>query len=490
MMPYLPSEGPPKAATDRNYDSETDGPGLADAFRFLYRRRIKLLARFLVFFGLCLVVFLYIYFTSPRMVGGTLALNFTGIENQEYPSGKKFSVEDFRSPDLLTKAMADAGVSGDRLDLRTVAAHTYVIPVIPSEIQSRWKKQERDGTKKEQYSPNEFKLEIVIADLTDEQRLRLFDAIIKRYQERVKYDQKEALGFVTTGDVSYDTLATIYDFWDIPTLFGDTYRLLNGRIKSVTDESLEFQDPKFQLAFREVAKDLNTWYATRLMAVEALTYQGRLVKNRDIMTMRVQYRIEDLDIQIRQKTQEAAEAVRLLEVIDRPKAALAGQLGNREGVPMVDANVLERLIKSDYVGPVVERISKLQEEIQIMQAEKGRLQRQLEWLPKSTNLTLAQLPPDHRGLIETLSSELKSITAKYNRLLDEYLTASITSKVLLVQSPVVSRGGYSPLLILLGIVALSAFAALFYVAVEHMVAQARKQEFQEYMSKSQAGASS
>jgi hypothetical protein len=275
--------------------------------------------------------------------------------------------------------------------------------------------------------------------------------------------------FAATLVTSYDKLADLYDFWDIPTLFGDSYRLLNNRINAVILESLQDHDSRFHLAFREVAKDLQTWFATRLMAVEALTYQGRLVKDKDIVVRRVEYRIEDLQIQIRQKVQEANEAVRLLEVIDRPKALLAGQLSSREGVPLVDAGALDQLIKSDYVGPVVERISKLQEEIQTMEAERARLQKQLAWLPTSSNIALSQLPPSHRKLVETLSSELKGITDKYNQLLDDYLVASISSKVLIARSPVVSRLGYSPTILLIGVLALCTFLAVFYMTLEYLI---------------------
>lgn len=455
-------------------DEEADGPGLIDGIRFLYRRRMKLALLFFIFLGIGLFIFLAIYFSSRKVVSGTITLNFTGIEKQEYPSGRKFTVEDFRSPDLLTKAMAV--ISEEKVEPIDLAAHVYVTPVIPGDIQSRWKKQEKDGTRKEEYLPNEFKLEIAVGGLTDDQRLRLFDAVVKAYRDRVKYDQHSALGFVATWDTAYDKLAASYDFWDIPALFGDTYRLLSGRVNAVIVESLQSQDPKYQLTFRGAARDLNAWYTTRLMALEALTYQGKLVKNRDIMIQRVQYRIEDLDIQIRQKTQEAKEATNLLGIIEQPKAMLAGGLGNKEGLPILDASALDRLIKSDYVGPVVQRISKLQEEIQAMEADKARLAKQLSWLPKASNLDLSQLPSGHRELIETLSSELKTIADEYNRLLDEYLVATITSKVLLKQSPIVARDGYSPILLLVAVTLLSAFLAVFYLGVEHLARQAKQME--------------
>lgn len=460
---------------DPYQDEEYQEPGLVDGIRFLYQRRLRLAVRFIAFFGIGVIGFLYFRYTTPTIVQGTLGLGFRGIERNEYPSGKKFSVEDFRSPDLLTKALGDVGVPKETIDLRQLASQLYITPVIPGDIQNRWKMQEKQGARKDEYYPNEFNIGIQASELSNAQRVRMFDALVQRYQERVKYEQKSALSFVSGSDAPYEKLATSYDFWDIPALFRDTYRALNGQVSTLITESLQYQDPKYQLAFHDIARDLNTWEKTRLQALEALTYQGRLVKNRDIMIQRVQYRIEDIDIQIKQKTQEASEAERLLGLVERPRALLAGQLSNEKGLPIVDVSALDKLIKSDYVGPVVDRISKLQQETQALEADKTRLQKQLAWLPKASNVDLKQLPPGYKELIQTLSSELNAIIQNYNRLLDEYLTATITSLVTVKQSPIITREGYSSMMILAGIVFMSFFLAIFMMSLEHLYQKAKAQ---------------
>jgi hypothetical protein len=180
---------------------------------------------------------------------------------------------------------------------------------------------------------------------------------------------------------------------------------------------------------------------------------------------RIQYRIQDLDIQIKQKTQEENSAVRLVEVIDRPKALLAGQLNSKDGTPTIDANVLDKLIKSDYVGPLVERISKLQEAIQIMEADKARSEKQLSWLPKSSNS--GSLPAEYNDLISRLSSELGSIVKNYNHLLDEYLTATIADLVIVKQPPLITSGK-SLLLVLAGLFFVCIFLAIVAVGTERL----------------------
>jgi hypothetical protein len=302
--------------------------------------------------------------------------------------------------------------------------------------------------------------------------LKLFDGLVKHYQETVKYDQKLAKGFVNPTDTDYEKLAGEYDPWDIPDLFRQTYKTLTNKLNDLITESLSYQDASYQLSLRGIAQELETWEQTRLEALEALTYHGHLVRNRDIVAQRIQYRMQDIDIQIRQKSQEASENLRLLEVIEQPKALVSG----RESSSIVDSSALDRLVKNDYVGPVVQRISSLQEEVQTLQADKARLENQLSWLPKSSETAPGALPAGYRNLTTTISREIGAIVQKYNRILDDYLTATITSLVIIKQAPIVSRSDYGPAIVLPGIAILSIFLAIILLGIEHLFSKAREAE--------------
>lgn len=450
----------------------TESPGLTELVAFLYKHRVRIGVRFFFFFVIGLLAYLYWYSFASKMVEGTLALTFRGMERHEYPNGKKFTVEDFRSPDLLTNAMADANISG--VDVKTLAAHVLVIPVIPSEIQSRWRKQDKEGQIKEDYFPNEFVLAIDLKGLSDNQRIRLFDAIVQRYRERVKYDQRSAQDFSSqSAAIDYDALARNYDLWDIPSLFETTYRSLDRQLERITIEATRYQEPKYQFRFRDIARDLENWYVTRLQSLEAMTYLGRMVRNRELTVQRLQYRLHELEIRAAQKTQEANEALKLLAVVDRPKAVLTGQLANRENVQLLDLAAIERLMKTDYVAPVVERISKLQLEAKEIEAERARQQRLLEWLREYKGATITEVTGSHRNLVDTVTSELQQIIRDYNRTTDEYLSATITNLIVVKYSAVITRGGYSPVLIFLGMIVLSLFLGLFAMILEHLLQSAK-----------------
>jgi|WetSurSiteA1Bulk_404760.scaffolds.fasta_scaffold26217_1 hypothetical protein len=94
----------------------------------MYQRRVRLAFYFAVIFVAgALIAFLFVH-SSPKSVQGTLGISFRGIDKGEYPSGKRFNVEDFRSPDLLMKALADFSIPEKRVPVQELAAYFCFAP--------------------------------------------------------------------------------------------------------------------------------------------------------------------------------------------------------------------------------------------------------------------------------------------------------------------------------------------------------------------------
>jgi hypothetical protein len=456
--------------------AEPEPPTLADAIRFIHRKRMALLARFGMFAALGLVVFAIWLWVTPRRVEARLVLSFRGIEKGEYPSGRKFSPGDLREPDVLSGALADAGIAAGRADLHHVSARLQVLPVIPSGVLSRWKKADRDGVRREDYSPTDFDLTLSVPSLSAAEHVRLFDAIVKRYQNRVKFEESAALNFISNWSVaSYRDLVGRYDYWDIPVILDQNVELLNRYLKELIENSMNYKEPASQFSFRDAQKELKIWSATRLEALKGVTYRGRLVKNKDTALLTAQYRLEDLDIQVRRRAGEVLDAMKLLEASQKPQALAATQSATRDGLPIVDASVLDRLVKSDYLGPLVKRISDLQEETKRLEAEKWRLEKDMTILPQTRNITPSELPAGYRELVATVSDELSRIIENYNRLLDSYLTATLSKLVVVRDGPRITRGA-STSLVLLGILFLAVLASIFLVILQHVVRSSLRSE--------------
>ena len=448
------------------YD-EAASPSFRDAIRFVHRKRVRLAAFFLVFASLGVLGLVAWLALTPRDVEGRLVLTFRGIGVGEYPSGKKFTTEDFREPDVLRAALLDAGISPDRIDLKKLSANLTVTPIIPPEVVARWKRQDRDGVKREEYLPNEFRLRLHLAGIPRESAVRLFDAIVQRYRQHAKFEQKAALQFVSDWQKGgYRDLIRNYDYWEIPYILVENQGILMRSLKNLIEESAGYEDPSLGLSFRDIQKDLGIWAATRLEALRALTYKGRLVKSKNAALLTAQYQLEDLDIAVRALAQQTTEALRLVEMLQKPQGLLASENTGRE-IPVVDASVMERMMRSDYLTPLVKKISELQEDRKEVEIRKARLEKDIGYIANAENVPFERLPQEYRELIPTLSKELSTIIEKYNRLLDRYLTETVTSLVAVREGPRVTHGVSLPLVLIL-IVFVSAVLALFAILFEHM----------------------
>jgi hypothetical protein len=421
---------------------ENQEPTFGDLLGFLWTRRVRLTVLFLLFGGVSLAgLLLWRLLIASQVAEGTLSLTFRGIERHEYPSGRKFSVEDIRSPQVLERARANAGLPAG-IPLERLYVGTEITPVIPSEIQARWRKQDRDGVKREEFFPQDFRIRVSAGGLVADQRLQFLSALTKAYQDEVRFEQQSSLRRMADfSSMSPSELVKNYDTWDLPNLLRERERSLRQQVEALVKESREFKDPKFGLSFRDVANDLQTWRDTRLEEITAFIYRGRVVRDRDLMVKRLQQRLDELDVEMRQSNGEAEQSTRLIESLDRSKPLLAGPLTNRDGAPLVDTTALEKLVRSDYVGPVVKRITELHQKAQETQAERARVERELTMLSKSE----AGAAPPASGRLEDLvirvTNDFGRIVKTYNDVLDQYLTATVTSLVTLKEGPRVTREG-------------------------------------------------
>jgi hypothetical protein len=458
------------AGTVSGHDPEP--PSFADAVRFVYRRRVRIASQFVVLGCVGMLLVGLWLFTHPRPAVGRLILTFRGIEKGEYPSGRKFSTEDFRAPDVLRAALADAGISSSRVDLNELSANVNATPIIPPDVIARWKKQDREGTRREEFVPNEIELRVGLKKLSTHEELRLFDAIVNRYRAHVKFEQKAALRFISDWSRGgYTELVRDYDYWEIPFILGQNVDILTKALKGLIEESKDYRDPTAQLSFRDLEKDLAIWSTTRLEMLRALTYKGLLVKNRAVALVTVQYRLEDLAIQTRAKSEETAEALRLLEAVGKPQPVVATQFSGREGIPIVDSSVMERIVKSDYMTPLIKRISELQEEKKDLEAKKWRLEQDAKMLPQAREVPPEQLPKEYKAVVDVLSKELSQIIRNYNLLLDRYLTETVTSLVGIKSGPAVTWD-VSLALLIFSVVVVCSILALFTVVAEHVIVSA------------------
>ena len=456
----------------QDYDDQLEGPAptFGDAVRYLWERRVRLAKYFLCLLAVGMVGMLNWVFTREKVVEATLSLAFKGIERGEYPNGRKFAIADIRGPKVLQKAIKEMGKEKSFPAVEMVARGIQVQPVIPGEVQARWKKQDKDGTKREEYFPSNLLMTARPGGMTPDESVQLLYALLQAYQQEVKSEQLGALKFM--GEVSRyrpDELIRIYDYWDLPRILGENVVVLKGHLGGLAAEAKDFRDPKFNVSFQDLEQDLSIWSSTRLEALRGLVDGDRLVKNRDSMVKRLQSRQDQLDIQIRGVSQELVEATKLLETVDRPRTTLAGAMSGKDGLPVIDTNALDRLVASDYIGVVVKRVTKLQEEKTKLQEKRWAAERDLALLAKAQDVPLEKLPPAFERDLGVVTTDLVRILDSYNKLLSSYMDATVTSQVTLRNGPRIVRPGTSPVMVLLGVIFASAALAFLLLIVDQSV---------------------
>ena len=467
--PELPRQ---EGRSPQEYDDQLEPPAptFGDAVRYLWDRRVRLAKYFLGFFALGMVGMLNWAFTREKVVEATLSLAFKGIERGEYPNGRKFAIADIRGPKVLQKAIKEMGKEKSFPAVEMVARGIQVQPVIPGEVQARWKKQDKDGTKREEYFPSNLLITARPGGMTPDESVQLLYALLQAYQQEVKSEQLGALKFM--GEVSRyrpDELIRIYDYWDLPRILGENVEVLKGHLGGLAAEAKDFRDPKFNVSFQDLEQDLSIWSSTRLEALRGLVDGDRLVKNRDSMVKRLQSRQDQLEIQVRGVSQELVEATKLLETVDRPRTTLAGAMSGKDGLPVIDTNALDRLVASDYIGVVVKRVTKLQEEKTKLQEKRWAAERDLALLAKAQDVPLEKLPPAFERDLGVVTTDLVRILDSYNKLLTSYLDATVTSQVTLRNGPRVVRPEAPTRMVFLGVILVSAALAFLLLIVDQSV---------------------
>jgi hypothetical protein len=467
--PELPRQ---EGEMPQGYDDrlEPPPPTFGDAVRYLWDRRVRLAKYFLGLLALGVVATLAWSFSRERVAEATLSLGFKGIEKGEYPNGRKFAIADIRGPKVMRKAVQEIGKEKSFPSADMVTRGIQVQPVIPGEIQARWKIQDRAGTKREEYSPSNFLITARPKGMTPDESVQLLYALLQAYQQDVKNEQLGALKFM--GEVSRykpDELIRLYDYWDLPRILGENVATLKDHLRELSDEAKDFRDPKFNVSFQDLEQDLSVWSSTRLESLRGLVDGDRLVKNRDSMVKRLQARQEQLDIQIKGVTQELLEATKLLETVDRPRTTLAGPMSGKDGLPVIDTNALDRLVASDYISGVVKRVTGLQERKARLQEARWGAERDLALLAKAQDVPLEKLPPTFERDLGVLTTDLARILDTYNKLLSSYLDATVTSQVTLRDGPRVVRPGASTVMVLAGVVFVCAALALLLLIVDQSV---------------------
>jgi hypothetical protein len=437
---------------------------VGDLVRHLWSQRVPILKWFAGLAGIGAVGVLAWWLFGTRTAEVLVSLTFRGIERHEYPSGKKFSVEDFRAPEVVKAALVRMGRQAGGVDVKQLQAGIDAEPVVPSEMAARWKKQDRDGLRREEFLPGEFRLSIHPKGFGRSERLNFLYALVESYKDTIRWEQDAAgrrVSLFTT--MPPEEMVKTFEYLDLTDLFHVNEAVFERHLKQLIVESQDFRDPRFRASFNELKEDLRTWQQTRLDPIAALVRREKLVRNKSLLVERLTTRRDDLEIDIQRLKREADQATQLLETIDRSRPALAGTLQSKDGTPLIDATALEKVVKSDYIGPVVRIVTELRKEAGDVEARKARVMRDLALIQQPGAVETSKVPPELEQLVILTTHDLADLVERYRKLLSSYLDATISSAVTLREGPYTTLAGPKVTFVAIGILFAAGVLSLLVV---------------------------
>ena len=101
--------------------------------------------------------------------------------------------------------------------------------------------------------------------------------------------------------------------------------------------------------------------------------------------------------------------------------------------------MLDRLVGNNYLSPLIKRISDLQHEVKVLEAEKMRLERDSAAISPTRNVAPEQRSAGYQEAVKAAAQDLEKIFARYNSATSQYLTVAVNA-ITVKEGPVAAGG--------------------------------------------------
>jgi hypothetical protein len=351
--------------------------------------------------------------TSTRVV-----FSFKGVEKGEYPDQSKFSSDDLRAPDIVTKAIKDLGLPSAENLLTPIRAALAIEGIIPPDVVKQHDRMRAAGQVPPVYIPDEYSVTLTLPrdfPLSNGQRAVLLNNIVSLYRDKFQRTYMEApLAF---GD-AFDTLRTA-DYFDYELVLKREIEDLTAYLVQQRQQAKTFRSPTTNLSFDDLLKQTELFSQIQLNETLGLILQNGLSRNRKTALMKLDYYGKILDDQDRKLTAEEGVIQGLLENSqDRSKSYVLGikSAANepRTETPVIDQGLVDSLLANDSYAFLIRRALETGIDEKRVQTEKVELLDR-----RKTMESFAQgSPTDQASIFAEVDKSLIELETAYRRLTD------------------------------------------------------------------------
>jgi hypothetical protein len=296
-----------------------------------------------------LAVSVYMLFIqqSSGSVQALISFNFDGIDKGLDPHGKTFDIDKLKAPVVVDKVMDTMNLYGRKLTTEDIRKNIDIQGVIPDDVINKIltinKMAEKDVTKLEELNELEYHPTQFMVTFKNEKKLgldgdeanKVVNELLKEYKNYFieTYGDKNVLS-IAVGELNYDE----YDYPEVARIMKGQIDIITSYISDKKKVSPDFRSKTTQMSFGDIVSYLNIINDVDISRMNSLIYSYNLTKDKDRLLSLYQYRIEQYQLEMGKKQDEAQMAQAAVKAYQKDKnlIMMPGSNGETAGTTEFD----------------------------------------------------------------------------------------------------------------------------------------------------------
>jgi hypothetical protein len=403
--------------TDQSDAESFEGIDLRDVFLRINR---GLTATFgLAFLGIAVAAIIFAAFSPVTTTTTSMRVNFSfsGYGKGEYPVHSKFTADDIRAPDIISKALEHEGLDASENFQGKIRSAITVEGIFPiNEIKER-DRLRAAGQEPPPFLPDEYLVTLTLPrkfPLASQQRERLLNEVVSAYIE--KFQRTYAELPETFGD-AFNSLRNA-DYFQYELILNKETQKITYYLSQELDRAKMYRSPTTNLSFSDLLAQTELFEQIQMDGTLGLIRKNSIAKDRATALVKMDYYLRTLEDQ----EQEAAGKEKVVnDLLNRTQEQSRNYvLGikseanqSRTEAPILDQGLIDSLLANDSANFLVRQALAAGLELKTIESEKARvLERR-----KDMETMLNSDPEVHAAVLDQVNNSLGTMETSYNQLI-------------------------------------------------------------------------
>lgn len=285
--------------------------------------------------------YLFLYKPHTGTLKALISFNYDGVEKGLDPHGKILEIDKIKSPVVLDRVMDSLNLYERKLTTEDLRKNIDIQGIVPDDIVEKIltinKMAEKDVTKLEKleeldYHPTQY-LVIFNIDrnlgLSSSEAKTVLNEILHEYRKYFfeTYGDKDVLSSAI-GELNYEE----YDYPEIARVMRGQLNIIRSYLSDKQKKSPDFRAKSTQKSFGDIISYINILEDVDVSRMSSLISSYNLTKDKNRLISLYQYRIEQYEVELAKKKDEALMAQEAIDKYQKDKnlvvvPGIAGETG-------------------------------------------------------------------------------------------------------------------------------------------------------------------